>query len=161
VRSGGSGRGRTQGEAETTGEGAAPADDPWWALRLILDARAPALVQVVAADLEERADDPDEDPWWVLRCALEKHDESMIAVVAEGLEIYASSGGPALDAWLAHTKAPATRSAAATMRRGKAPDQSAKARVGFAVLIDCATEDEQMEVLDEMIGKGRKCRALT
>lgn len=42
-----------------------------------------------------------------------------------------------------------------------APDQSAKADVGFAVIIQCRNEGEQLKIIEECQVRGWSCRALT
>lgn len=42
-----------------------------------------------------------------------------------------------------------------------APDQSDKANVGFIVLVECDDEDDQLRAIDDLLGRGYKCRALT
>jgi len=42
-----------------------------------------------------------------------------------------------------------------------APDQSDKAGVGFVVLVDCDDETDQLRTIDDLLGRGYKCRALT
>lgn len=42
-----------------------------------------------------------------------------------------------------------------------AKDDSERADVGFVVLVDCEGEEDQLRIIDLLVGQGLKCRALT
>jgi hypothetical protein len=43
---------------------------------------------------------------------------------------------------------------------GGAPDQSDRARSDFALVVTCASEAEQLQLIDEFLARGLECRAL-
>lgn len=49
----------------------------------------------------------------------------------------------------------------ASFDEAPADDDSAKAAVGYVVLVDCESEEHQLSVIDQLLGLGLKCRALT
>jgi ParB-like chromosome segregation protein Spo0J len=43
----------------------------------------------------------------------------------------------------------------------RAPDQTERARVGFVVLVDCDDETHQLAIIEDLMSRGYRCRALT